>query len=65
MKFWLSEEDDVKRGSGKWGWIRGKEWVFGICSKLSYGCIMYICLYYCSLGLLWCLGYCNIYIFLF
>ncbi|KAL0242313.1 hypothetical protein I308_105942 [Cryptococcus tetragattii IND107] len=37
VRLWLSEEDDIKRGSGKWGWTRGKEWALGTCIWAHHG----------------------------
>ncbi|WVO17970.1 hypothetical protein L204_105668 [Cryptococcus depauperatus] len=37
VKMWLSEEDDEKRGGGKWGWTRGPDWKMGFCIWAQHG----------------------------
>ncbi|OCF45059.1 cytoplasmic protein [Kwoniella heveanensis CBS 569] len=36
-KVWLTKEEDVQRGSGKWGWTRGEEWELGMCIWAQHG----------------------------
>jgi hypothetical protein len=54
LKLWLSEEDEVTRGGGKWGWKRGKEWQLGTCSKSSG--VDTASSDHVSLGTTWCVG---------
>ncbi|WWC87645.1 uncharacterized protein L201_002535 [Kwoniella dendrophila CBS 6074] len=36
-KLWLSKEDEVTRGGGKWGWTRGDSWELGTCIWAQHG----------------------------